>query len=76
MGILLIIVPVFLIIYFLNERRKKKGLSLVSEGYIVPTALFIVMCIVVYQLHVDLLQAVIIFGFGLLTGSTFEHAKK
>lgn len=73
MVLVFIISLLFLLIAGLNQFLKKTGNKTLSERFIIPAALFVVMCIVAYELKLDFLPTFIIFFFGLSIGTLIQY---
>ncbi len=74
MASLLFIVPILLVIYVLNSRREKDGRKQIPEELAFPIGLFIIMCVILFEIHADIPQAIIVFIFGAVIGETFDRA--
>lgn len=71
--VLLILAPLLFLIFFINDYRKKKDKKSTPENYAIPIGLFIVMWYTAYELKIDFLEVIIIFFYGAIIGSLFEH---
>lgn len=74
MQIIFILLPILLIIFFINGRREGTGKKPIAEALALPIALFVVMIVVLWDMDVDMMHAVITFGFGAIIGSLLDHS--
>lgn len=68
MALVFLIIPVYILLHLINDYLNKKGRKKIPENIIFPIGLFIVMCIVAYELSFSFLSVVILFFFGYLVG--------
>ncbi|MFA5197162.1 MAG: hypothetical protein WC437_01910 [Patescibacteria group bacterium] len=72
MAIVIILIPLIIIAFLINEFQKKRRGKQISEGYLIPVALFLIMCCIAYELNFSFTGTFITFFFGLLIGSLGE----
>jgi 3-deoxy-D-manno-octulosonic-acid transferase len=66
--LIFIFAPIFFLILFLNDYRKKKDKKEISDHLALPIGLFVVMCIVAYKMNMAFAETSIILFFGYTIG--------
>lgn len=73
MALVIIALPIFFLIFFLNWHLKRRGKKHMPEMLALPMGLFIIMCIIAYEIKAGFLEVIVIFFFGYFIGSLTEH---